>query len=61
MPQPKKRLSATRSGNRRSHLHLEPQAVILCTHCTKPVLPHTACLHCGYYKNQLVLPKLAQK
>jgi large subunit ribosomal protein L32 len=57
MPQPKKRLTSTRSGNRRSHLALTVKSVVRCSHCSEPHLPHTVCLACGYYRGKLVLPK----
>ncbi len=56
MPQPKKRLSATRSGNRRSHLALQEVNVLKCSNCQNIVLSHTVCPLCGYYKGALVLP-----
>jgi large subunit ribosomal protein L32 len=58
MPQPKKRLTSTRSGNRRSHLALASKTVTQCSHCHRPLLPHQVCLACGYYRGKLVLPNL---
>ncbi len=60
MAQPKKRLSSTRSGNRRSHLALVAPPMGRCSHCHALVAPHTVCLHCGYYKGKLVLPSKAK-
>lgn len=59
MPVPKKRLSATRQGNRRSHLSLKSTAHTICSHCKAVILPHTVCDSCGYYKGKLVVPAKA--
>lgn len=55
MAEPKKRLTSTRSGNRRSHLHLEHPAIGVCSNCKADVQPHTVCTVCGYYKGKQVL------
>ncbi|HEY1074987.1 MAG TPA: 50S ribosomal protein L32 [Patescibacteria group bacterium] len=57
MAEPKKKLSATRSGRRRSHLALTVQAPAQCTNCKALVTPHTVCVSCGFYKGKQVLPK----
>jgi large subunit ribosomal protein L32 len=58
MPHPKKRLTSTRSGNRRSHQAYKIKTITKCSHCSKPVMPHTVCLACGYYRGTLILPQL---
>lgn len=30
-------------------------AILLCEHCQAPILPHTACKACGFYKGRQVL------
>lgn len=60
MAEPKKRLTSTRSGNRRSHLALNRPKLALCRKCKNPVLPHRVCPTCGFYRNQNIL-KLAEK
>lgn len=60
MAEPKKRLTSTRSGNRRSHLAVKPQKLITCAKCKSPVTPHTVCKVCGFYKENDVL-KLEEK
>lgn len=60
MAQPKKRLSATRSNRRRSHLHIDPQTVAVCTNCSAANAPHLVCSQCGFYKGKLVLPNKAK-
>jgi len=61
MAEPKKKLSATRSGNRRSHLALEAATVTVCSNCKAIVAPHTVCTSCGFYRGKLVLPRKATK
>ena len=60
MAEPKKRLTSTRSGNRRSHLALKKKALSVCLQCKSPVVPHRVCSVCGYYKGTDVL-KLEEK
>ena len=37
------------------HLHLKELALSICPKCKKPVLPHTVCQACGYYKGGEVI------
>ena len=60
MAEPKKRLTSTRSGNRRSQLKLKTQKMAVCNKCKSPTLSHRVCRNCGYYKGQDVM-KLEQK
>lgn len=50
MAEPKKKLSRSRSGARRSHLKLKPISLIYCVKCKEKIRPHRACPFCGYYK-----------
>ena len=46
------------------HLYLKRRFSVKCPKCGKPVLPHTVCKNCGYYKGALiidVLKKLTKK
>lgn len=50
--------------NRRSHHALKSAPVLNCKKCNEAILPHTACLNCGTYKNNEVidvLKKLTKK
>lgn len=60
MAEPKKRLTSTRSGNRRSHLKLKKINLSKCPKCQELVLPHMVCKNCGYWQGKDVL-KLAEK
>ncbi|OQA51962.1 MAG: 50S ribosomal protein L32 [candidate division WS2 bacterium ADurb.Bin280] len=55
MAEPKKKLSRTRSGNRRSHDFLKKIDVGVCPKCKANILPHHVCQSCGYYNNEKVL------
>ena len=46
------------------HLFIQPSTLAACQKCGKPVLPHTVCLNCGYYRGIEVidvLKKLTKK
>lgn len=60
MAEPKKRLTSSRSGARRSHLHLKTFLLANCPKCKAPILPHQVCKNCGFYKNKDIL-KLEEK
>ncbi|MFA6493218.1 MAG: 50S ribosomal protein L32 [Patescibacteria group bacterium] len=60
MAEPKKRLTSTRSGNRRSHLKLKKINLSKCPKCQAPTLPHQVCKNCGFWQGKDVL-KLAEK
>ena len=52
--------SRARKGNRRSHDRIAIPAVIYCSSCGTPTLPHCVCPTCGKYKNKAVVVKKAQ-
>ncbi len=47
MPNPKRRHSAARRGNRRAHDKLKQPGLSECPNCHEQKLPHRACPHCG--------------
>lgn len=55
MAEPKKRLTSTRSGNRRSHHALKALSLIKCPNCGKSARLHQVCRWCGYYKGTRVM------
>jgi large subunit ribosomal protein L32 len=52
---PKRRHSSSRGGKRRGHDKLSPPNFSLCPQCHEPLLPHTICRNCGYYKGREVV------
>ncbi|MBU3942876.1 50S ribosomal protein L32 [Patescibacteria group bacterium] len=64
MATPKKRTTSGSRDQRRMHIHLKTPGITTCTKCGKPVLGHTVCHNCGYYKGVEiidVMKKLTKK
>ncbi len=64
MAVPKQRKTKSRRDQRRMHIFLNKPALTSCPKCGKPVLSHTVCQNCGYYKGVEiidVLKKLTKK
>lgn len=64
MAVPKKKHTKSRRDKRRSQIFLKKPILTKCPKCGKPVLPHTVCWNCGYYKGSEVidvLKKLTKK
>ncbi len=55
MPNPKRRHSKARTGNRRAHDHLSAQSLAECPNCHWKKMPHRACPKCGFYKGREVV------
>ncbi len=55
MAVPRRKVSKSRKGMRRSHWKLTASPIATCAHCGQPVMPHRVCPGCGYYKNRLVI------
>jgi large subunit ribosomal protein L32 len=56
------RHSHTRSkvGKTRMHKYIKRVVLTLCPKCKKPILSHTACKNCGYYKGVEVINVLGK-
>ncbi len=64
MAVPKQRKTKSRRDQRRMHIFLRKPNLTSCPKCGKPVLGHTVCQNCGYYKGIEaidVLKKLTKK
>jgi large subunit ribosomal protein L32 len=64
MAVPKQRHTRSRRNKRRLHIFAKVPTLTKCPKCGKPVLPHTICWNCGYYKGKEVinvLEKLTKK
>ena len=55
MALPKRRISKSRGGDRRSHWRLHLVNFVECPHCHQPKLPHRVCPNCGYYNGREVI------
>lgn len=55
MANPKKRMTSTRSGNRRSHLAIKAKNLGFCPKCKQAVLSHHVCGNCGMYNGEQVI------
>lgn len=55
MAAPKQRKTKSRRNQRRMHIFIETSKLTSCPKCGKPVLPHTVCQNCGYYKGEEVI------
>lgn len=53
--EPKKRHSRARQGKRRAAIKLGVIKSVICPNCGGQQLPHTVCLHCGFYKGKQVV------
>jgi len=58
MTVPKQRHTKSRRNKRRMHIFLEKPRLVFCPKCKKPVLPHTVCQNCGYYKGKEIIDVL---
>ncbi|HID97072.1 MAG TPA: 50S ribosomal protein L32 [Thermodesulfobacteriaceae bacterium] len=52
MAVPKRKVSRSRRGNRRSHDALRAPGLSTCPQCTESKPPHQACPHCGTYRGK---------
>ncbi len=55
MPNPKHRHSKARRDKRRTHQKLQVPSFSVCPQCHERMLPHRACLSCGYYKRVAII------
>lgn len=55
MAVPKKKLTRTRTGNRRSHLALKKMTLTKCSKCGEVKKPHHVCPTCGTFKGDQVI------
>ena len=64
MAVPKQKHTKSRRNKRRANIFLKAPTLTICPKCGKPVLSHTVCSNCGYYKGAEiidVLKKLTKK
>jgi large subunit ribosomal protein L32 len=49
---PKRKISRTRRGKRRTHWKASMPAICTCGHCGQPTVPHRICPSCGFYRGR---------
>jgi large subunit ribosomal protein L32 len=59
MAVPRHKHTRAKVGKTRMHKYINRVRLNICPKCKKPVLSHTACLNCGYYKGKEVINVLA--
>src|SRR5574344_218610 len=60
MAVPKKRTGHSAQGHRRSNWKATKPEITVCKNCGQPVLAHTVCSACGFYKGKLVSNKAGE-
>lgn len=55
MQAPKRKKSKSRRDMRRGHDRMEVRLGSVCRNCGEPVLPHSVCMACGYYRGRLLV------
>lgn len=52
---PGHRRTSSHKRRRAAHFALQTASFGVCPKCKNPVLPHTACKNCGYYKGREII------
>ncbi len=52
MAVPKQKRSQSKVKRTRGNIFIKTPVLVKCPKCGKPVLPHTICGYCGYYKGR---------
>ena len=55
MPVPKRKRSRARRDSRFANKGIKAKQFSICAHCSEPLLSHTVCKACGYYKGKKVM------
>ncbi|HSC25407.1 MAG TPA: 50S ribosomal protein L32 [Candidatus Babeliales bacterium] len=61
MPVPKRKRSRARRDSRFANKGIKVKAITGCLNCKDPIVPHTACKNCGFYKGVKVLVTKADR
>jgi len=59
MAVPRHKHTRSKVGKTRMHKNIKRVVLSLCPKCKKPILSHTACRNCGFYKGKEVINVLA--
>ena len=60
MAVPRHKHTRSKVGKTRMHKNIKLLRLNVCPKCKKPILSHTACLNCGFYKGKEVIDTLAK-
>ena len=60
MAVPRHKHTRAKVGKTRMHKYIAHSHLNVCPKCKKPILSHTVCLNCGFYKGKEVINVLAQ-
>ena len=60
MAVPRHKPTRSKVGQSRMHKNIKLLHLNVCPKCKKPVLSHTVCLNCGFYKGKEVINVLAK-
>ena len=55
MPVPKRKRSRARRDSRFANKGIKVKAIVGCSNCKEPLIPHIACKKCGFYKGSKIL------
>lgn len=61
MPVPKRKRSRARRDSRFANKGIKVKAISGCSNCQDPIVPHSACQKCGFYKGVKVLVTKADR
>ena len=59
MAVPRHKHTRAKVGKTRMHKHIKHSVLNVCPKCKKPILSHTVCKNCGFYKGKEVINVLA--
>ena len=60
MALPKRRTSHSKVRTRQQQWRAAKITTTKCPHCTAVIVPHRACMTCGYYNGRAVMPPRAK-
>ena len=61
MPNPKRKHKRSRRDSRRANWKAEKVGLNKCPQCGAAKMPHRVCPSCGFYKNELIVPRKEKK
>ena len=56
MPNPKYKMSKSKTRRRRANIRLAVPTIGVCPNCKEPKMPHRVCFSCGKYNGREIIP-----